>query len=92
VIDGMTKWIHGWKKKGWVNASKQPVRNADLWHELIEAARATGSNGNGCAATTATRKTNGSTSLASARGSALGLSDLSSEADRRFSAPDFRLR
>jgi len=39
VIDGITKWIHGWKKKGWVNASKQPVRNADLWHDLIEAAR-----------------------------------------------------
>jgi len=38
VIDGMTKWIHGWKKKGWVNASKKPVRNADLWHDLIEAA------------------------------------------------------
>ena len=37
VIDGMTKWIHGWKKKGWINASKQPVRNADLWHDLIEA-------------------------------------------------------
>ena len=39
VIDGMTQWIHGWQKKGWVNASKKPVRNADLWHELIEAAR-----------------------------------------------------
>ena len=38
VIDGMTKWIHGWKKRGWVNASKKPVRNADLWHDLIEAA------------------------------------------------------
>jgi ribonuclease HI len=38
VIDGMTKWIDGWKRKGWVNASKQPVRNADLWHDLIEAA------------------------------------------------------
>ncbi|WP_288486819.1 ribonuclease HI [uncultured Novosphingobium sp.] len=37
VIDGMTKWVHGWQKKGWVNASKQPVRNADLWHDLIEA-------------------------------------------------------
>lgn len=37
VIDGMTKWIHGWKKKGWINASRQPVRNADLWHDLIEA-------------------------------------------------------
>lgn len=38
VIDGMTKWIHGWKRSGWINASKKPVRNADLWHELIEAA------------------------------------------------------
>ena len=38
VIDGMTKWIHGWQKKGWVNSSKKPVRNAELWHELIEAA------------------------------------------------------
>ena len=38
VIDGMTKWIDGWKKRGWINASKKPVRNADLWHELIEAA------------------------------------------------------
>jgi ribonuclease HI len=38
VIDGMTKWVEGWKRKGWVNASKQPVRNQDLWHDLIEAA------------------------------------------------------
>ncbi|MGB3165588.1 MAG: ribonuclease HI [Alteraurantiacibacter sp.] len=38
VIDGITKWVHGWKKKGWINASKKPVRNEDLWHELIEAA------------------------------------------------------
>ena len=37
VIDGITKWVEGWKKRGWVNASKQPVRNADLWHELIAA-------------------------------------------------------
>lgn len=38
VMDGMTKWIEGWQKRGWKNASKQPVRNKDLWHELIEAA------------------------------------------------------
>ena len=38
VVDGITKWVHGWKHKGWINASKQPVRNADLWHDLIEAA------------------------------------------------------
>ncbi len=39
VIDGITRWVHGWQKNGWVNASKKPVRNADLWHDLIEAAR-----------------------------------------------------
>ena len=39
VLDGMQKWIHGWQRNGWMNASKKPVRNADLWHELIEAAR-----------------------------------------------------
>jgi len=38
VIDGITKWVHGWKRNGWVNASKKPVKNADLWHDLIEAA------------------------------------------------------
>jgi ribonuclease HI len=37
VIDGITRWVDGWKRNGWVNASKQPVRNADLWHDLIEA-------------------------------------------------------
>ena len=39
VIEGITKWVHGWQKRGWVNASKKPVRNEDLWHDLIEAAR-----------------------------------------------------
>lgn len=38
VIDGITKWVAGWQKRGWKNASKKPVRNADLWHELIAAA------------------------------------------------------
>ncbi|MBE5073694.1 ribonuclease HI [Erythrobacteraceae bacterium E2-1 Yellow Sea] len=38
VIDGITKWVHGWKKRGWVNAAKKPVANADLWHDLIEQA------------------------------------------------------
>jgi len=37
VIDGMTKWIDGWQRRGWINASKKPVRNADLWHDLIDA-------------------------------------------------------
>lgn len=39
VLDGMQKWIHGWQRNGWINASKKPVKNADLWHDLIEAAR-----------------------------------------------------
>jgi ribonuclease HI len=39
VIDGMTKWIFGWQKKGWINAAKKPVINEDLWRELIAAAR-----------------------------------------------------
>jgi ribonuclease HI len=38
VIDGITQWIHGWKKRGWVNAAKKPVANADLWQELEAAA------------------------------------------------------
>lgn len=39
VIDGMTKWIFGWQKRGWVNAAKKPVANDDLWRELLDAAR-----------------------------------------------------
>lgn len=38
LIDGITKWVAGWQKRGWINASKKPVRNEDLWHELIAAA------------------------------------------------------
>ena len=34
VQKGITEWIHGWKKRGWKNASKQPVKNADLWKRL----------------------------------------------------------
>ena len=39
VIDGITKWIFGWQKNGWKNAAKKPVANADLWLELLDAAR-----------------------------------------------------
>ncbi|WP_339832076.1 ribonuclease HI [uncultured Parvibaculum sp.] len=34
VKDGITKWIHNWKKNGWRNAAKQPVKNAELWKRL----------------------------------------------------------
>ena len=39
VKDGITGWIHGWKKNGWKTADKKPVKNADLWQELDEAVR-----------------------------------------------------
>lgn len=32
---GITEWIHGWQKRGWKTASKQPVKNAELWRELL---------------------------------------------------------
>ena len=34
VINGITKWLHNWKRKGWVNAAKKPVANKDLWEKL----------------------------------------------------------
>ena len=34
VRDGITKWIHGWKRNGWKTAAKKPVKNADLWKKL----------------------------------------------------------
>ncbi len=35
--DGLTKWIHGWKRNGWKTAAKKPVKNKDLWQALDEA-------------------------------------------------------
>ncbi len=34
VLKGMTEWLAGWKAKGWKTASKQPVKNVDLWQRL----------------------------------------------------------
>lgn len=39
VVEGITKWVHGWKKNGWKTAAKQPVKNDDLWRELDEVAQ-----------------------------------------------------
>jgi ribonuclease HI len=36
--DGVTRWIHGWKKNGWKTAGRQPVKNDDLWRRLDLAA------------------------------------------------------
>ncbi|MCG8442411.1 MAG: ribonuclease HI [Caulobacterales bacterium] len=40
VRDGVTKWIHGWKRNGWRTADKKPVKNEDLWRRLDELAAA----------------------------------------------------
>ena len=34
VRQGITSWIHNWKKNGWRTASKEPVKNVDLWQRL----------------------------------------------------------
>jgi ribonuclease HI len=36
--DGVTGWIHGWKRNGWKTAAKKPVKNVELWQRLDEAA------------------------------------------------------
>ncbi|MCY0094175.1 ribonuclease HI [Hoeflea ulvae] len=37
VMDGISKWIFGWKKNGWKTAAKKPVKNAELWQALDQA-------------------------------------------------------
>ena len=37
VRDGITKWIHGWRRNGWKTADRKPVKNAELWQELRDA-------------------------------------------------------
>jgi ribonuclease HI len=34
VKDGLTKWIHGWKRNGWRTSDKKPVKNVELWQAL----------------------------------------------------------
>ncbi|MGF7146581.1 ribonuclease HI [Sphingomonas zeicaulis] len=38
VMDGLTKWIAGWRRNGWKTADRKPVKNADLWQALLAAA------------------------------------------------------
>ena len=35
-INGITSWIHSWKKKGWINSKKEPVENKELWIRMDE--------------------------------------------------------
>ena len=39
VLDGITKWVFGWQKNGWKTADRKPVKNGELWQELLSAAR-----------------------------------------------------
>jgi ribonuclease HI len=34
VRQGITSWIHGWRKRGWLTADRKPVKNQDLWQQL----------------------------------------------------------
>ncbi len=36
LVKGMTEWIGGWQRKGWINSKKEPVVNRDLWEILLE--------------------------------------------------------
>ena len=36
--DGITQWLHNWKKNGWRTSDKKPVKNVDLWKRLEAAA------------------------------------------------------
>src|SRR6056297_2876091 len=38
VKGGITEWISGWKRRGWITSTKKPVKNEDLWRRLDEAA------------------------------------------------------
>ncbi len=40
VKKGITEWLAGWKRKGWMTAARKPVKNADLWRRLDSAAAA----------------------------------------------------
>jgi len=38
VRDGITKWVHNWRRNGWRTSDKKPVKNAELWQALCQAA------------------------------------------------------
>ena len=40
VKNGITQWIHNWKRNGWKTAAKKPVKNEDLWRQLDDAVAA----------------------------------------------------
>jgi ribonuclease HI len=39
LVKGMTEWINGWQKRGWINSSNKPVLNRNLWERLLALSR-----------------------------------------------------
>ncbi|MCA9726975.1 MAG: ribonuclease HI [Candidatus Eisenbacteria bacterium] len=39
VVQGITEWVRGWERNGWRTSDRKPVKNQDLWRELVELAR-----------------------------------------------------
>jgi ribonuclease HI len=39
LLQGITEWVKGWQARGWKTADKKPVKNVDLWLELMEAVK-----------------------------------------------------
>jgi ribonuclease HI len=39
VVQGMKEWVRGWERNGWRTSDRKPVKNQDLWMELVELAR-----------------------------------------------------
>ena len=61
VRDGVTRWIHGWKRNGWLTGARKPVKNEDLWRRLDAAAGRHTVPGPGSRATPATPRTSAPT-------------------------------
>ena len=59
VKNGVTEWIHSWKRNGWRTAGKDPVKNAELWQGLTRRRRGIGSSGAGSRAMQAMPRTSG---------------------------------
>jgi hypothetical protein len=61
VINGITDWIDGWKRNGWINSQKKPVKNRELWEKLDAARKRHTVSFSGCEDTAGARVTNGPT-------------------------------
>ena len=72
VMNGITEWIHGWKRNGWKTADKKPVKNGELWQAWTRPAGATRSTGTGSRAMPAMSRTSAPTSWPGRRSGGCG--------------------